>query len=289
MDFFRSSNEGEILTEPAWDAQRVGRRGILVLFAYFAVAVVALIGVLAAIWPPAACFRDELSDRIEACDRTEIETKLILIMALAGALGGYIHSLTSFTDYVGNRELVRSWVYWLLLRAPIGALLAVLVYLLLRGGLVLPSTDDPNLNPYGFAGIAALVGMFSKQATDKLREIFDTIFRSAHVPERKDELKGAGAEPAVVPTVPKIAAVEPNTLRVNTTDLNLKIIGEGFTSRTVAFVDKSPRDVKHESESILVLQLAPQDVAATRSLSIAVGDPDNLDIVSNTVQVAVAP
>jgi hypothetical protein len=30
---------------------------------------------------------------------------------------------------------------------------------------------------YGIAAISGLVGLFSKQATDKLREVFDTAFR----------------------------------------------------------------------------------------------------------------
>ena len=35
-----------------------------------------------------------------------------------------------------------------------------------------------ELNPFGVVSVAALVGMFSKAATTKLGEVFDTVFRS---------------------------------------------------------------------------------------------------------------
>lgn len=37
------------------------------------------------------------------------------------------------------------------------------------------SSGTGATNPYGFSGIAGLCGLFSKQATDKLREICDTL------------------------------------------------------------------------------------------------------------------
>lgn len=35
-----------------------------------------------------------------------------------------------------------------------------------------------NLNVYGIAGLSALVGMFSKNAIEKLRELFHQLFRT---------------------------------------------------------------------------------------------------------------
>jgi hypothetical protein len=122
--------------------------------------------------------------------------RLFLTVIAAGALGSLIHSITSFADYVGNRNLSRSWIWWLVLRTPVGVALALLFYLVLRGGLIVPSlpnrasaTDTTLLlNPYGIAAISALAGMFSKQATDKLREIFDTLFRTREPVDRADPL-----------------------------------------------------------------------------------------------------
>src|SRR5688572_10349613 len=50
----------------------------------------------------------------------------------AGAMGGLIHAATSFATFAGNRELLRSWLPWFYLRAPIAMLLAALTYLAAR-------------------------------------------------------------------------------------------------------------------------------------------------------------
>jgi hypothetical protein len=95
------------------------------------------------------------------------EARYLLTTALAGALGSFIHLATSFVDYAGKKNLTESWAWWYFLRPGIGAALAVVVYFVVRAGLISPG--ETSLNPYGVAAIAALSGMFSKQATDKLQ------------------------------------------------------------------------------------------------------------------------
>jgi len=120
------------------------------------------------------------------------ETLYLLIVALAGALGSYIHLATSFADYVGNRKLVGSWMWWYLLRPFIGMALALVVYFAIRGGLVTGETSAGNLSPYGVAAVAGMAGMFSKQAADKLREVFENLFGTTQPPDqhRSDKLQG---------------------------------------------------------------------------------------------------
>ncbi|MDX2554961.1 MULTISPECIES: ICP22 family protein [Streptomyces] len=103
------------------------------------------------------------------------DAAMLLAVVVCSALGSFVHAATSFATYVGNRRLYASWLWWYLLRAGIGVALALLVYLLLRGGLFAGSSGTGATNPYGFSGIAGLCGLFSKQATDKLREICDTL------------------------------------------------------------------------------------------------------------------
>ncbi|MFE6836079.1 hypothetical protein ACFVFI_14795 [Streptomyces sp. NPDC057705] len=103
------------------------------------------------------------------------DVAMLLAVIFCSALGSFVHAATSFATYVGNRRLYASWLWWYLLRAGIGVALALLVYLLLRGGLFAGSSGAGATNPYGFSGIAGLCGLFSKQATDKLREICDTV------------------------------------------------------------------------------------------------------------------
>jgi len=108
------------------------------------------------------------------------ETRNLWLAISAGALGSYIHLATSFVDFAGNRRLAKSWIWWYLLRPFIGASLALLVYVGIRAGLITASTSASTaLSPYGIAAIAGLTGMFSKQATDKLREVFENFFKAA--------------------------------------------------------------------------------------------------------------
>lgn len=47
---------------------------------------------------------------------------------------------------------------------------------------------ESGLNPFGIMAIAFMVGMFSKKAGDKLKEVFDTLFRSKEEPPLVDKL-----------------------------------------------------------------------------------------------------
>jgi hypothetical protein len=126
---------------------------------------------LSAVWPaePAVrifFWRPDLS----------AEVRLIWLVVITSALGSYIHTVTSFTLYAGNRSLCPSWLAWYLLRPAISAALALIFYFALRAGLFSGATADQTINPFGIAAISGMVGMFSKQATEKLGKIFDTIF-----------------------------------------------------------------------------------------------------------------
>lgn len=56
------------------------------------------------------------------------DLRMLLTVILAGAIGSLIHTLTSFGDYVGNRRLSTSWMWWFVLRTPIGIALAIVSY-----------------------------------------------------------------------------------------------------------------------------------------------------------------
>jgi hypothetical protein len=57
--------------------------------------------------------------------------------------------------------------------------LAVVLYFVIRGGFLLNKAQTETLNPFGITGLAALSGMFSKQAVDKLIEVVNNVFSSA--------------------------------------------------------------------------------------------------------------
>jgi len=116
-------------------------------------------------------------------------TQLLLLVIIIGALGSSVHAATSFASFVGNRTIVKSWYWWYILRPFIGMALALVFYFVVRGGFLSVGADSSAINLYGIAALAGLVGMFSKQATDKLRELFDNIFKTKQGDElRKDKL-----------------------------------------------------------------------------------------------------
>jgi hypothetical protein len=106
------------------------------------------------------------------------EGRLLLLVILAGALGSYIHAVKSLADFIGNQTLKTSWTWWYITRPFLGSPLAVIFYGALRGGFLVGTPADVKfVNTFGAFTVAALVGMFSDQATQKLAEIFDTLFK----------------------------------------------------------------------------------------------------------------
>jgi hypothetical protein len=118
------------------------------------------------------------------------ELDLLWLVLLAGTLGSFLHTAQSYSEYVGNRTLKISWAWWYSFRPFIGAGLALVFYAALRGGFMAIATGSnakaSELNAFGVVSIAAMVGMFSKAATVKLGEVFDTVFKSDSAPKSKD-------------------------------------------------------------------------------------------------------
>jgi hypothetical protein len=106
----------------------------------------------------------------------DIEILFFLIVACAGALGGSVAAIRSLGIYVGSRSLTRSWIPFYIFKPLLGALLATVMYLLLRAGLFSPSASNAQVSPYGFAAIGALVGLFSEQASEKLKRVAEELF-----------------------------------------------------------------------------------------------------------------
>lgn len=177
--------------ENAGPGQKLVPRPAIVAFSVLLVAVGA-IGMysLWAFWPTSGVATSASQQHITwlsvhfAVNREQL---FFLIVALSGGLGGLIHTLRSFTWYVGNRDLRWSWIPYNLLLPVVGALAGTVFYLVLRAGLFSPSTSVQQASPFGFAAIAILSGLFSPQAFEKLRMLASQIFTEAaqgedHVP-----------------------------------------------------------------------------------------------------------
>jgi hypothetical protein len=243
---------------------------------YFVCLTVVTFYVLIATWPVVDSDPNNFADaRVFGFDlRASPDARLFITVVAAGAVGSLVHCLTSFADYVGNRTLKRSWVWYLVLRTPIGIALALLFYVVLRGGLIAPTLFSATpysgskshawslLNPYGLAAIAAMAGMFSKQATDKLSEVFDTLFKTDKPVDRRDPLN----QP------PMISGTDPATLTVGGAT-ELAINGQNFSKDCAALVNGETRDVKWQSDTRLTITLLPKDVSAAGDLLVIVSNP----------------
>jgi hypothetical protein len=98
--------------------------------------------------------------------------RLIVLSILFGILGASVHGVTSLSAWMGTHKDDRGWNMWYLVRPPVGAGLAVITYLIIRAGLV----QGAGINDFGVAAVSALVGLMTVPMTNKLRDIFDSLF-----------------------------------------------------------------------------------------------------------------
>lgn len=103
------------------------------------------------------------------------QSRWVLLVAVCGGLGAYVHMAQSFVSFVGLKKFQRSWIWWYVMRPFIGMALA-LIFFLVYGSAT--ETDLSGASGTGILAVAAVVGLFSKQAIDKLSDIFDVILKS---------------------------------------------------------------------------------------------------------------
>lgn len=197
------------------------------------------------------------------------DQRLLLMVFFLGALGSYIHTVTSFADYVGNRRLVRSWVWWYVLRPFAGAATAAAFYFAVRAGFMAPSSTGGDVNRFGIAAIAILVGMFSMKATDKLGEVFDVLFKTQE--KRKDALENAA---------PVLQALKPDRAKVQSTELKVTLEGSNFSSKAVVLVNGTPRTPHTATATALDVLLTAAEVGQPGKIKLAVKNPTPANAVS---------
>lgn len=163
---------------------------LFVTFYYIALGLL-LIGNLASIWPASLEEGAPASEKVLLFFRTFMisnEVRMILIVTMTGALGSLVHGFRSLFWYVGNRAFAKSWTLMYVLLPFVGSTLSLVFYFVLRGGLFSPQASVAATSPFGFAGIAGLVGMFSNQAALKLQEVAETFFSTKQSTKGKDNV-----------------------------------------------------------------------------------------------------
>jgi len=185
------------------------------------------------------------------------DQQFFAIVALAGVIGAMLHGLRSLSRYIGDRFLFRSWIPYYLLLPLVGAILATIVYLVLRAGLLPGASASSQPDPYGISAIAALVGLFSAQAAEKLKAVFETLFTKVD----------PGTESVTDIAMPTIAEFKPEEGPPGTP---VVISGTNLTSVTsVAFTGAETRKFNADSENRLTVSVP--DGARTGPIILYVG------------------
>ncbi len=143
----------------------------------------------------------------------------------------------------------------------VGAALAIVFYIVLRGGLVAGQTTAAQLNAFGFAAVSALVGLFSPEAAEKLKQIFSTLLTTA--PTGRDSSAPAGQASAAGP--PAATGLEPASGAVGST---VTISGQnlgGMTGVIFQGATASPAEVSDTSVSVVVPAARPPARCGLRS------------------------
>jgi len=195
------------------------------------------------------------------------DARLLVMVMVAGALGSFVHVAKSFGDFVGNDRFMASWIWWYLLKPCIGMALALMLYLIVRAVLLTANaaSDSASINLYALMAMAALVGMASKQGTDKFAEILDALFRTRRArgdARRKDPLENP---------VALISEAQPPVLDAQSLYVTLQ--GRNFSRGARVQVNGMERETSLADSTRLAFNLLPEDVAVGGKLAVVVVNP----------------
>jgi hypothetical protein len=217
----------------------------------------------------------------DSVDRREADSKAIraffIVVICAGALGNLFRGIGSLAWYTGTRTLLQSWLFTYYAQPVKGALLGLLFFFVFRAGLVASSTSIVESNPAGFAALAALVGMFDREATRKLKRVAEAIFESAQ--EKVDHTPPNA--PATNNPVPVISEVkcEPDRPIAGTREVKVTLSGTGFTTATSAEITSgSPpqshsADVEFQSSSAVAVRVGAEDLDEPGQVLVSLVNP----------------
>ena len=203
-------------------------------------------------------------------------TTLILLVVVAASIGSYIHTATSFTDYVGNRRLVTSWTWWYLLRVFVGVSIALVVYFALRGGFFTGADEASFVNPYGVAALAGLAGMFHKLAADKLEQIFRLLLQP-HPGEGDDRRLDSLV---IVNPSPELLDVQPRAVAAGADREQFQALGSNFVADSRVRVRRAGGNPLRDPETSftdptdLGFALLAEHMAEAGTLEVTVVNPE---------------
>jgi hypothetical protein len=136
----------------------------------------------------------------------------------------------------------------------------MLFYFVVRGGFFSSQSTINDTSPFAFAAFSGLVGMFSPQAVEKLRQIATTVFASP--PEAEDHVERA--------TAPKIASVSPDSGPV-AGGTRVTIAGERFQTAATVLIGGLSVSNLSITETVITATTPPHDAG---KVDVEVTNPD---------------
>jgi hypothetical protein len=109
------------------------------------------------------------------------ENLYLELALLAGILGGAARSLSSLVMYRASRRLFKSWTLWYFGQPVMGGMFALIGLALLKAGLI-GNSGVETLSSAGIVAFSALIGLFIDEFTNKLSELFKTLFATKTPP-----------------------------------------------------------------------------------------------------------
>jgi hypothetical protein len=216
----------------------IGWKGKIGLLIFFTLLFILLTYVSYSLWPTTSLSEDGKTTinnsstvfgiKVEAND-----ARLLLLVLAIGAMGSIVHTATSFGDFSGTRKLEKSWIWWYFLRPVIGAALALILFFVIKAGLLALGSETKEINIFTIAAVSGLAGMFSKQATNKLSDVFDTLFKSG----KGDTLSGKLSDETEHPR-PEITSLVPGEGLIKKDQL-ISITGHNFIPESIIFINEA--------------------------------------------------
>jgi hypothetical protein len=195
------------------------------------------------------------------------EFQLVVLVLAFGIIGGATHGLSSLVTYVGNRRHDGSWTMWYFGRPFVAGIVAIIFYLLIRGGILSINAQPADLNYFGIAAISVTAGLMATEATKKLRDIFMTLF-GTEAREKGDESQDKTSSKIILPYPIK-------SIKVNE-EFNLKIIACDFKNRPLKDKDIMVNMIDNQDEIEITSQELKTDGQGKAILTIKGKNPGSV-------------
>ncbi len=209
----------------------------------------------------------EQTDSLTQLNKKESSTSersFLIICIIAGVLGACLHAIVSLGVFSGNHDFDPSWFTWYIFRPFVGGILAMLFYFVFRGDFIVEVNSTTSF--HGLVALSGMIGLFSKQALDKLSEIFDIVFLNT----KAEKLRGKLVEKNPVPGIKKVT---PDPVEFENDEPAIKVKGSDFVKESVARVNGKDMPTKFEKSDELTVHLADVDLSDGGEIRIRVFNP----------------